>query len=196
MGTDDNKEIARQAVNRLASLSRATSNEIETDANGDAVFTFNGKVYDLEVKGVSGKAKQVNQVRGLDYLTLLIWYKSTDAFLVIPPNDVVAILCRKVRGQHSGLSAESGVIHVNKTIRHRYAVSTSALDQAIEQAIIEGEAVWPQIVDTIAQARKAADEATRILSEMWPSCRLTVAELNKIKAKSEAHARKRRRPPS
>lgn len=184
--TQSNKELGRKAVIRLAQVSSATGVADETDSRGDAVFPRSGKAdaY-LEVKGFAKlQGAQLNQVRALAYVVLVAWHEASDAFYVFPPNDVLAILCRKARGQHGGLAVENGVIHISKLVTSKYKLPDHKLDKAVEAAIIEGEQAWQDVEADVNRLRTAIDDLKTLPGNVWPQARMTREELEGFAARS------------
>lgn len=117
---------------------------------GDAVLQ--GHV--IEVKAVGGGT--LNQVRAVKYSVLVAHDTSSDEWYVVPPHEVVRLVSKKARGQHTENPFESATIAIKSLQPHKIS-GPSALLSATRAAIAAGQQ-HPKVKAAMAQVLKESIE--------------------------------------
>lgn len=126
-----------------------------TPALGDALLDG----HYVEIKKADGNT--INQVRAVKYITLVVHRPELDSWFVVPANEIVRLVSRKTRGQHSENPFESATLSTRDLADYRVP-SVSDLRAATLAAITRSEVrqdVRDAMVWVLAECRGLADEA-------------------------------------
>lgn len=131
-------QVPSEGISRLGTLAERlfrqhTGAEIcPTAALGDAMLDGNY----IEVKHASSTT--INQVRAVKYITLVVYNSSADSWYVVPADEIVRLVARKRRGQHSENPFESATLSL-RDLGHCRVASPTALRQATLNAIARSQ---------------------------------------------------------
>ena len=150
--TADTKGISRmgtEAERRFKEITGADA--ADKNSAGDAKL----QGHHIEVKWASNTT--INQVRAVKYITLVV-LDSSDAWYVIPPNEVVREVSKKKRGQHTENPFECATLSLNK-FRH-FQVHEDELRSKTLDAIEQGNA-RPRLKRAMAQIKDECEGLAR-----------------------------------
>ena len=119
-------------------------------ADGDAIL--DGHV--VEVKKASSVT--INQVRAVKYITLVVLDTSQNKWFVVPPDEVVRLVSKKKRGQHTENPFESSTLSTNHIGGFAIPDATH-LREAVIAAAVQGEK-WPALRSEMIGVKKQAVE--------------------------------------
>ena len=128
-------------------------------AEGDAVI--DGRI--VEIKQASSVT--INQVRAVKYIPLVVLDTRRNRWFVVPPDDVVRLVSRKKRGQHTENPFESATLSVNNIGQHEIGDPTE-LHAAVLAAAAKGDK-WPELRSAMVDVKQqAVDLATDSLARV------------------------------
>jgi hypothetical protein len=128
-------------------------------ADGDAILEGNL----VEVKAASSYT--LNQVRATKYITLVVYEGRTEDWYVVPAHEVVRLVSRKQRGQHTENPFESATLSLNNLRAFRLDDPLRLREAVL--AAVEESARYPRVHEemkrVLSESRRLADESlTRV----------------------------------
>ncbi len=131
------------------------TNAQKTDraAAGDAVI--DGHI--VEVKKASSVT--INQVRAVKYITLVVLDTKRSKWFVVPPDEVVRLVAKKNRGQHTENPFESATLSTNNILNCEVTDPTK-LRTAVIDAAQQGENS-PKLKKAMEEVKRKAVELAK-----------------------------------
>lgn len=153
--------LGRDAERRFCDLTGAEL--CATPALGDALLDG----HYVEVKKADGNT--INQVRAVKYITLVVYRPELDSWFVVPADEIVRLVARKTRGQHSENPFESATLSIRDLADFRVQ-SASDLRAETLAAATRSEArqdLRDAMVWVLAECRGLADEALERVGKLF-----------------------------
>ena len=128
-------------------------------AEGDAVAD------DRTVEIKQASTTTINQVRAVKYIPLVVLDTRRNRWFVVPPDDVVRLVSRKKRGQHTENPFESATLSVNNIAEHEIG-DPAELRAAVVAAAAKGDR-WPELRSAMIDVKQqAVDLATESVARV------------------------------
>ncbi|MDD3531401.1 MAG: hypothetical protein PHV99_02320 [Candidatus Pacebacteria bacterium] len=141
---------------------------------GDARVPVKGELRYVEIKECHSNT--INQIRAIKFIPLVIYNGQT--WIVLPPHEIVRLVTKKSRGQHTEIPFESANLSRN-SIPKEFECSDSELNARVQAAIKEGD-----------RNADIAQEMRNLLSQLQKINQETKVRVEKLHKKTLAPKRR------
>ena len=167
-------ETLRHAGEKAKTLFRRLVTNIRRSndfSGGDTEVNIDGNWYHVDVKDCNGNT--INQVRAIRYQTLVIY--NDGVWFVIPPQEVVHLVAKKPRGQHTEIPFESAALSLSN-IETVYRCSDSQLAERVyasirmgqQQQFKEVKEVMEDLLSDLAKLNERTKSSIAAIFEQYP----------------------------